>query len=93
MISPVSFSSAAQTQSQTQAVSFEDKIKQPQTYVKPESAAASQINGKEKKGKSKFGTVVKLLAAAAIAVGGVYLAKSGKVKNIFESLKKVDVQA
>lgn len=65
MISPVSFASTTPTTTQ----SFQDKIKQPQAYIKKEPAAATDIKGKEKKNKSFFSKLIKFVGIAA-AIGG-----------------------
>ena len=67
MITPVSFRSTVATS----ASSFEDKIKQPQTYVvKEDPSAASSIKSSEKKGKAGkvLGGAV-IVAALATALG------------------------
>ena len=73
MVSSVSFRS-------TVASSFQDKIKQPQAFVKTDAAAATNLDGKEKKEKSIGSTVAKALIAAGVIVGGLVL---GHKKGFF----------
>lgn len=75
MIAPVSFRSVAASSN----TNFQDKIKQPQTYIVKEEqpSASAPLNSNKEKGKGgKFVGVLAFLAATATAVG--VLASKGK---------------
>ena len=76
-VSKVSFASSATT-------SFQDKIRQPQTYVGASTtAAATGISGEEPKKHSFIKTAGKVVGVAAIAAGLLAL---GSKFNVFDKI-------
>ncbi len=83
MISPVSFSSAA-TAAPT---NFQERIKQPQAYTKPDSAAASGLKGGEE--KSTGSKIVKVLIGATVVAAALALGSKAGVFKVKEGGNKI----